>query len=48
MKLGINYKKKIGGKTHKYVKIKQYATKQLMGQQRDLKGNKKTPWDKWK
>ncbi len=45
MKPEINYKKK-AVKVHKYVEIKQNATKQLLGQQRSQRRNQKIPGDK--
>ena len=47
MRLEINYRKKNCEK-HKHGEAKQFATKQPMDHQRNQRGNKKLPTDKWK
>ena len=47
MRFEINHKKK-NCKKHKNMEVKQYATKQPMDHQRNQRGNRKIPRDKWK
>ena len=46
MRLGINYRKKIG-KKYKHMKVKQHATKYPRDNWRNQRGNQKIPRNKW-